>query len=176
MDLDRKELIAISASVILLTGIVLTLAGEEQNTASDTKDWRQIQLTDVSSGEKFEISELETPVLVESFAVWCPTCTRQQQEIKKLHNQNPEVTSVSIDTDPNEGPEKIRTHVQKNGFDWRYAVAPIEMTKSLSNEFGNSVLNPPTSPVILFCENGSRKLPSGVKPVSTLEQEIEKGC
>ena len=50
------------------------------------QDWREIPLRDVLSGEIFRISDFNgKPILLESFAVWCPTCNKQQQQIRKLH-------------------------------------------------------------------------------------------
>ena len=88
------------------------------------------------------------------------------------------VVSISLDTDPNEDESKILNHIQENGFDWYYAISPIEMTQSLINEFGNSIINAPSAPVVLICEDGSfRKLSgSGSRNVDKLKEEIEKGC
>ncbi len=143
-------------------------------------DWKNRDLKDIKTGELFKISGFEgTPVLIESFAVWCPTCTKQQKEIKKLHEEiGDSVISISLDTDPNEDEEKILNHVQENGFDWYYAVSPIEMTKSLIDEFGTRVINAPSTPMILVCEDGSyRKLRgSGSRDVEKLKEEIASGC
>ncbi len=141
----------------------------------DTVDWRSYNLTEVESGEEFTIESLEKPLLIESFAVWCPTCTRQQQEIKKLH-ENSNITSVSLDVDPNEDQSQILEHKQNNNFDWRYAISPTELTRTLASEFGNSVANPPSAPVILVCENESRRMENGVKTSSKLMNEVEEGC
>jgi peroxiredoxin len=132
-------------------------------------------LEDVNSGETFTVAELEKPVLVETFAVWCPTCTNQQREIREFHEQS-NTTSVSLNVDSNEDEEQITRHTEENGFDWRYAVSPPELTRILVNEYGTTIANPPSAPAILVCENGTRRLPNGVKPVSKLQEEVEKGC
>ncbi len=50
--------------------------------------WIDFELKDVATGEKFKISDFnDKPVLLESFAVWCPTCTKQQRIIKDLHEE-----------------------------------------------------------------------------------------
>ncbi|MFQ5532130.1 MAG: peroxiredoxin family protein, partial [Candidatus Nanoarchaeia archaeon] len=57
--------------------------GAEELSVSGT--WRNLELKDVNSGKIFKISDLsDKPILMESFAVWCPTCTRQQREINEL--------------------------------------------------------------------------------------------
>jgi cytochrome oxidase Cu insertion factor (SCO1/SenC/PrrC family) len=144
--------------------------------ASETSEsWTNFPLTNVNTGEAFTISELNTkPILLETFAVWCPTCTSQQREIKKLHDEiGEEVVSISLDTDPNEDETKILEHTQSNGFDWHYAVAPAELSEALIDEFGIGIVNAPSAPVILICEDGSfRKLGSGIKKVQELKNEL----
>lgn len=167
---DRGEIL-----LILLAFLVILSLANNLDTGAPEGDWRNTELEDVRTGENFSISELDKPLLLESFAVWCPTCTRQQQEIGRIHRST-NVTSVSIDVDPNEEASQVRNHIEKNGFDWRYAIAPPEMTSLLARDFGNTVLNPPSAPVILVCEEDSRQLDRGVKNKQELESEIREGC
>jgi thiol-disulfide isomerase/thioredoxin len=142
-------------------------------------NWLETELRDINSGEMFKISDFKgKPILVESFAVWCPTCTRQQKEIKELHEEvGDDVISISLDTDPNEDESKVRSHAQSNGFDWRYVISPVEVTRALIDEFGSSIVNAPSVPMILICEDLSfRKLGNGVKDVDELKSEIAQGC
>lgn len=140
----------------------------------DVADWRLETLTDVNTGEEFTIFDFAgQPILVESFALWCPTCTKQQNILKELHQVNPEVVSIGLDTDQNEDAEKVRAHTEKYGFDWRYAVAPLSTTQMLIEEFGTGILNAPSVPIILICPNGmSRLLDRGLKDVAELQAEI----
>jgi len=141
----------------------------------ETPTWMEFELKDINSGETFKISDFKgKPVLLESFAVWCPFCTKQQEETKKLHEEvGDSVISISIDTDPNEDESKVLEHTQENGFTWRYAISPTELTQSLIDEFGVSIVNAPSVPMILVCEDGSfKKLGSGVKKVNELKAEI----
>jgi thiol-disulfide isomerase/thioredoxin len=42
-----------------------------------------VELTDVATGQTFKLSDFKgKPVLLESFAVWCPTCLRQQETLQ----------------------------------------------------------------------------------------------
>lgn len=177
MNLDKRGAILATSALfvvaLIASGVNQGSSGEAVQTANST--WQQVELEDVNSGQSFTVAELDKPVLIETFAVWCTTCTRQQQEIKKLHEQSG-VTSVSLNVDVNEDGEKIRQHTQRQGFDWRYAVSPPELTRSLVEQYGNSIRHPPSAPVVLVCENSTRRLPNGVKPVSKLQEEIERGC
>lgn len=175
----KKEKAAKASGILilgLLIGVFLNIS-EQDAVSSDLEasDWRNVTLQDVGTGEDFTVSGLEKPVLVESFAVWCPTCTRQQQEIKQL-KQDINVTSVSLDVDPNEDSEKVRNHIRRNNFTWRYAVAPTGLTQKLVDRYGPSMANPPSTPVVLACEDETRKLENGVKTASELEEEVNQGC
>ncbi|MFB6294823.1 MAG: TlpA family protein disulfide reductase [Candidatus Nanohaloarchaea archaeon] len=181
----RAAALAAGIGILLLAGIA-ALAGSgdtARNNPSSSEDsgagnWTTIELTDVRSGETFTVAEFDQPVLVETFAVWCPTCTRQQEEVKKLHEQvGDDIVSVSLNTDPNEDAQKVRRHIQQNGFDWRYAVAPPELTQALVDQFGPSILNAPLAPMIVVCPNGTtERLPNGVKPASELQSAVDQRC
>ena len=183
--------------VVLIIGIIgfFSFSGDKQtntNTDQNTNkisgniniiDWKEYELTDINTGKTFKISDFKgTPILLESFAVWCPTCTKQQNIVKKLHEEpgfsEEELISISIDTDPSEDEQRIRDHIESNGFTWYYAISPIELTQSLINEFGNSIISAPSVPMILICEDGSfRKLGGfGSRSVDKLKSEIAKGC
>lgn len=175
--------ILVIVAVIVVVGAVLVLLTRPQTPAIPldgvSAAWQDVELTDVNTGSTFRISDYKgKPVLVETFAIWCPTCTKQQKETKKFHAEAGDaVISVSLDIDPNEDADMVLAHTQKNGFDWLYAVAPIEMTQSLIAEFGVGVVNAPNVPMILVCEDQStRLLKSGVKDANRLKSEIEKGC
>ncbi|SES86360.1 hypothetical protein SAMN04488587_1340 [Methanococcoides vulcani] len=171
------------ASVVLILFFVMLSGCVESETTTDNEqtesvDWRDVELTDVRTGEVFRISDFEGPVLVESFAVWCPTCLQQQKEMKKLIlTEGETITHVSLDTDPNEDIEAVLDHVQRNDLDWYFAVAPTEMTEDLIDEFGVEVVNAPIAPVILICEDGdARLLGRGLKSAEELNDEVMEGC
>ncbi|MBR9690256.1 redoxin family protein [Candidatus Woesearchaeota archaeon] len=158
----------------------ITVKGLEQlDTNLSGLNWKNIPLRNVNTGEVFRISDFKgKPVLVETFAVWCPTCTKQQGKIKELHEEvGDEIISVSLDTDPSEDEAKVLEHTTRNGFDWYYAVSPKELTQQLVDEFGIQVVNAPSTPILLICEDQStRLLRFGVKNADELLEEVEKGC
>lgn len=183
--------IIIGIVIILITGFIFlsynnfnnqqnnkeTIKNNNENfQKSEIVDWRSAELTDIITKEEFNINQFDKPVLLESFAVWCPTCTKQQNEIKKLHEEiGEDVISISLDTDPNEDEKIVSKHITSNGFDWHYAISSPEITNSLIDEFGVNVVNAPQSPVILICQDGSaRLLKNGVKTSSELKKEINK--
>jgi thiol-disulfide isomerase/thioredoxin len=139
--------------------------------------WREKEIRDVQTDQLFTISEfVGKPILLESFAVWCPTCTKQQNEIKRLHKNfvGDSVVSISLDTDQNENMQKVLDHINENDFNWWYAISPSDMTQSLIDEFGVGIINAPSAPVVLICPDGTaRQLGSGVKSAESLLAEIE---
>ena len=193
--MKKKSFWVIVLVVVILLILVLVLTGgpaqlinqgsSSGNSGSvsapgETRSWMEFELEDIRTGETFSISDFQgKPILLESFAVWCPTCTKQQREIKKLHEEiGDDVISISLDTDQSEDKARVRTHIESNGFNWYYAISPIELTQSLIDEFGNSIISAPSSPMILICEDLSfRKLGGfGSRSVDKLKQEIASGC
>jgi thiol-disulfide isomerase/thioredoxin len=141
--------------------------------------WMEIELTDAATGKTFKISDFKgRPILLESFAVWCPTCLAQQKEIKKVKESEGEsIVHISLDTDPNEDVEKVREHAERNGLDWYFAVSPVELTQALIDEFGLNFVSAPRAPVVLICaDQSTRFLRSGIKSAEELISEIGRGC
>lgn len=144
---------------------------------SQEVDWLNIELKDVNTGKVFKLSDFKGKVvLMETMAVWCPTCLRQQIEIKQIHSQvGDEVVSLSLDIDPNENEAVLQKHAQSNGLDWIWAVSPPILSQQLENIFGNTILNPPSTPVVIIDKNQSAHLLRfGVKSAQELTREIEK--
>jgi thiol-disulfide isomerase/thioredoxin len=188
--LKMKLSIGIIVVVLLVGGLFLFSGGNlgireeigSQEKVENSSDeglrgevWYEAELINVQDGERFQISDFEgTPVLIESFAVWCPTCTRQQKITKEFHEEVGEsVVSISLDTDQSEDESLVREHTERNGFDWIYAVSPIEVTESLISDFGPGIVSAPSVPMILICENGkAEKLGSGLKSVNELKEAV----
>lgn len=180
-----KILITITLTLLLLltactqTEVTMTQGDVPTETPTETSTtkvgWQDVQLTDVNTGKTFKISDFsDKPVLIESFAVWCPTCTKQQNIMKKFHQDvGDTVVSVSLDTDPNEDVDKVKSHTIKHGFDWKYAVSPKELTQNLIDEFSVNVVNAPAAPIVLVCPDGKAKLlAKGVKSVEDLKEAV----
>lgn len=151
-------------------------ASAEEPLSSGT-DWRGIAVTDVSTGESFSISDFKGKVVVlETMAVWCPTCVRQQIEIQALRDRfGDQVGSITLDIDRNEGQDILRRHVQTYGFEERFAVSPIALTRALEKDFGTIVLNATSTPVIIVDrQQQGHLLRPGLKSAAELAKELEK--
>lgn len=152
---------------------------ETTTEGTDEVNWRTAPLIDVATGEEFTIAQFAgTPVLLESFAVWCPTCLRQQREIKKVEESlGDAVVHISLDTDQNEEASTVQAHIDEHGFDWYFAVSPPAVTRALIDDFGFEFVNAPSAPTVLICENGeARFLKRGVKTAAALEEQVRTHC
>ena len=134
--------------------------------------WRSVQLSTVRGDETFTVDGFDKPVVLQSFAVWCPKCERQSKELKNM--DDPAVV-VGLNTDPNEDEAKVRQHAEDNGFDWRFAVAPTEMTDLLIDEFGPTVTNAPSTPVIVACQDGPATMMAGrgINSISDIQDAMD---
>ena len=152
-------------------------AADESAAPEPVVAWLGVELTDVRTGDTFTLAQYaDKPILLETFAVWCPTCTSQQRQLVALHEEVGEaVISVSLNTDPNETQSHVTRHLDRHGFDWLYAVSPVELSRSLRDEFGVAVLNPPSAPVILICPGQTQRTllkKRGVKRPDFLQEQI----
>jgi len=139
--------------------------------------WYAIELTDVNAGQTFRVTDFAGKVvLVETMAVWCPTCLRQQREMQALHQalgEQDDLISISLDIDPNENADVLKAHAGKNGLDWRFAVAPREVAREIGQLYGEQFLNPPSAPVLIIDRQGqAHPLPLGVKSAQTLQEAL----
>lgn len=121
--------------------------------------------TDVRSGETFTLAELaasEGPVLLEPMAIWCSSCLSQQRNVSAAHEVGG-FTSVSLDVDLSEAPADLADYADREGFDWRFAMADAELYRLLQERFGIGATNPPSTPLIVIEPDGTvRPLDFGV--------------
>jgi thiol-disulfide isomerase/thioredoxin len=154
-------------------------SGATQDPAmTDMPGWLGAPLTDVRTGQDFRISDLKGKVvLVETMAIWCSNCLRQQKEVKALHQalgMNEDLVTVVLDIDPNEDADNLKAYADNNGFDWTYAVAPREVAREMGQLYGDQFLNPPSTPMLIVDRHGEvHPLPFGIKEAGTLEESLQ---
>ena len=151
----------------------------EEEVAADTTgpDWYNVDLVDVSTGETFKVNDLQGKViLIETMAVWCPICTQQQQQTRLLHDElgeREDFVSLSLDIDPNESQDILKSHVDRYGFNWLYAVVPPEVSREIGDLYGRQYLNPPAAPMLIIDRQGeAHLLPFGVKGFPQLQEAV----
>ncbi len=126
--------------------------------ATTTPDWFDMELIDVQTGETFTMNDYAGKVvLLETMAIWCPNCIVQSNEVRNLHKLlgNPEdLVSVSLDVDVNEDSASLKEYASNYGFDWHFAVAPLEVARALGNLYTAEYLNPPLAPMLVIDRDG----------------------
>jgi thiol-disulfide isomerase/thioredoxin len=149
-------------------------------TAAPTKtpEWFDMELTDVQTDQTFTMNDYAGKVvLIETMAMWCPTCVIQATQVEKLHKAlgNPEdLITVSLDVDLHEDAASLKEYVSSYRFDWHFAVAPLGVARALGNLYNAEYLNPPLSPMLIIDREGNvHQLEYGVKNVDTLQNAIE---
>ena len=136
-----------------------------------------VALYDVNSEATFTLGELaaDEPVLLEMMAIWCSNCRAQQSRVAESH-QLTAFQSVSLDIDPNERPADLAAYSASLAFNWRFAMANINLASALRDRFGPAVLNPPSTPMVLLFPDGSiRALEFRAYTAEELAAEIAAG-
>jgi hypothetical protein len=151
---------------------------EEAPPEVDLPTWFTAELTDVNTGETLTIAGFQGQVvLVETMAIWCSNCLRQQNEVKALHEllgEEDGLVTLVLDVDPNENAEHLREYTAKHGFTWNYVVAPREVAREIGELYGAQFLNPPSTPMLIIDQEGQvHLLPFGRKTAADLQQALE---
>jgi len=168
---------------LILTNVLLTACGSSASTPppepeSKTPEWFDFELTDVQTGETFTINDYAGKVvLIETMAMWCPNCLFQASEVRKMHkllNNPDDVISISLDVDVNEDGPSLKGYTEEYGFEWRFAIAPLEVARALGNLYSAQYLNPPLSPMLLIDQNGEvHQLEYGQKDAEKLFESVK---
>jgi len=64
-----------------------------------------------------------------------------------LESLGSDVQMVSLDIDPSENAAQLKAFAERNGFTWRFAVAPREMLDALARTYGTRFLTPTAEPM-----------------------------
>ncbi len=120
-------------------------------------DWRDIPLTNVSTGETFTLASLEGSVVaLEPFAVWCTNCHVQQDNIQAAYDdlRAAGVEFVSIGVEPNESIGRLERYRDRSQYPWTFAQSPVELSRALADIFGPQILAVASTPLIILDEQG----------------------
>ena len=143
-----------------------------------TPDWFNASLTNIHTGETFTVADFEGQVvLVETLAMWCSNCFKQQGQVQVLHDllgERDDFISLGVDIDPNENAEALQTYTTQNGFDWFYTVAPVPVAREIGQLYGDQFLNPPSTPMLIVDRRGEvHTLPFGIKSAEDLRTALQ---
>jgi thiol-disulfide isomerase/thioredoxin len=146
---------------------------EPSAAAKIERPWATATLTDVSTGETFRVADLVTDgktVAVEAMAIWCTNCRAQQAEFTAaLERLDPaRIAYVVLTIEPGETAQDLAAYKDSQGFRGMYAVAGREVSAALEADFGPTVLNPPTVPIIIIRRDGSVEFRQGPHPADDI--------
>ena len=149
-----------------------------EETGTELSKWYGWELMDINSGTSFRLNDEQGKViLVETMAVWCSNCLKQQQEVSRLLEilgPRDDFISLAIDIDPNEDSATLQNYTQQHGFGWRYVVASEELINEISSLYGAQYLNPPSTPMLIIDRQGqAHLLPFGIKSAADLQSALE---
>lgn len=169
--------------VLLLISLVLTGCGTSQPSAPPVSptalpEWFDFELIDVQTGESFSMNDFAGKVvLLETMAMWCPTCLFQSDEMGELHemlDHPDDLVLVSLDVDVNEDATSLKEYSQEYGFEWHFAIATLEVARALGNLYSAQYLNPPLAPMLIIDRIGEvHQLAYGRKTSEQLLQSLE---
>jgi len=145
--------------------------------AMDLPAWFSAELIDVSTDQMLTVADLKGQVvLVETMAIWCSNCLRQQQEVKALHEalgEREDLVTLVLDVDANEKAGNLKEYAARHGFTWTYAIAPREVAREIGQLYGDQFLNPPSTPMLIVDRQGEvHLLPFGRKSAQDLAEAL----
>ena len=90
-------------------------------------------------------------------ATWCINCKMQMENVKNaiplLEGDRHVVITLSVETEL--PPEELKAYADKGGYEWLFAVASEDMVKAIVDEFGRSVMVPPSTPHFYVFPDGT---------------------
>jgi hypothetical protein len=148
--------------------------------------WFHVKMTDVRTDQTFSISDFAGKVvLIETIGWGCRSCREQQDQVKRMHsllgNTN-DIVSISLDVASDDDPaslkeysDGLKDYAAKLGYDWYFAVAPLEVERALGNLYSAEYLNYPLSPMLVIDRQGRvYGLAYGLKPAGLMKNTLQK--
>jgi thiol-disulfide isomerase/thioredoxin len=138
--------------------------------------WQTIALTNAATGETFTLGDFQgKTVFVEPMATWCSNCRAQQGEVREAKTQlGDDVVFIGLSLETNLPSEQLASYAQDNGFDWTYAVMPVDLLSQLADQFGRSITNAPSTPHFIIRPDGTfSDLSTGIDPADTIVAKIQ---
>lgn len=119
--------------------------------------WQKLEVTD-ADGETFTLADfVGRPVFVENFATWCSNCRKQlgdTQTAAQTAGDGAVFVALSVETELDAA--DMADYARDNGFsDIRFAVMSPDLLGAMFDAYGNSSLNPPSTPKVAIAADGS---------------------
>ncbi len=138
-------------------------------------EWLALPLTNARTGETFTLADFSGKTLfVETMATWCSNCRRQLQNVSAAKGQlGDDVVFVALSVETNVSDAELARYADDEGFDWLFAVATPELLQILADEYGRTIVNPPSTPHFIVRPDGSTTdLVTGIDSPETLVNDL----
>lgn len=138
---------------------------------------QNLVLTDAQTGKSFKLADyLGKTVYVEPMATWCPNCRTQLAQVasakKQLANDNIKFVALSVEVGLD--PAKLAQYAKDTGYDLQFAVLNADGLKALNDSFGQSALNPPSTPHFIIKPDGTMSaLTTGPETAAALVTKLK---
>ncbi len=119
-------------------------------------EWQTLGIVDVD-GASFTLSDfVGCPVFVANFATRCGECREQlgdtQQAAAELYG---EAIFIALSVETDISPDDVAAYAEDNAFsDIRFAVMSPETLAAMVDAFGNSAINPSSTPHVFIAADG----------------------
>lgn len=137
--------------------------------------WQTVQLTDVD-GMAFTLDDFHgTPVLVETFATWCPNCKKQLEDTNAAAAQlGDQAVFIALSVETDLSADDVAEYAADNGFDSiRFAVMTPEALAAVVEGLGQSAANPPSTPKVVIDPMGhAGELETGFESVDDIVAKV----
>lgn len=125
---------------------------EEQGAA-----WLNLPLTDARTGASFTLADFAgKTVYVEPMATWCTNCRAQQNIVRDVRNQLGDdqyvFLSLSVETDITGS--DLAQYAERQNYGWKFAVMTPDFLRALTDQFGRTINNPPSTPHFIVAPDG----------------------
>ncbi len=117
--------------------------------AASLPAWQTIPLVDARTGETFTLSDFAgKTVYVEPMATWCTNCRQQMRNLRDaiVTLGTDEYVYIALSVETNISASTLASYADNQGFDWTFAVLSPEALIALTDAFGRTISNPPSTP------------------------------
>lgn len=147
--------------------------------AAEHPAWMDLPLTDARTGAAFTLGSFDgKTVYVEPMATWCTTCPIQLDIVRDVRAQvDPDryvFVALSVETDLPSA--DLATYADQKNWPWTFAVMSPELLQQLSDTYGLTIGNPPSTPHFVIGPGGTTSdLSTGIHPAQDIIMDLAPG-
>ncbi len=130
----------------------------DQAAAYNGPAWTALPLVDSATGETFTFASFAgKTVFVEPMATWCTNCRRQLPNAEAARSQlDPDqYVFVGLSVAENVDNATLAQYAADNGWNFIFASATEALTQGLVDQFGRTVITPPSTPHFVIKPDGT---------------------